>query len=322
MAKQPVSSPELIVLGKSAQAIYRRFQGWPDSWLAEVWPGLQQDPDSIADPWRTRLQQAGILTAGHPAELALPFDRDLPIDRWCEQLRSAMAPYLADLQEAVRRLAESCGQQGLPAWSETAHSLLVSYLLWGVGGELLLQITGVEAAAVLVTTPAESVAVWPGFVRANQQFGISCPLGGRYSGSTDLRGLLNRSEVSQALATISTDRTVLVSLPVAARVLSRLSFMSGDRLADGSRRIIWPTLTAGDLQRVRVQLLLLAQGLGLLIRSIVPAFVGQQQTNWPACREADLALLVYGLLVRTLLDDWLSSGLLPAMVAPVQGSLL
>jgi hypothetical protein len=304
--------PELMVLANSAIGIYRRFQGWPDlTAQPEVLRQLLTGPEQLNQETKFALERTELLLPGaEPPRLALPVYEQLPLAKWEGELSSAINPFLGDLRQCLKLVARRWLGQGLPAWSDSAHSFVVNYLLWAVGGRLLLAAWQAEAAAVVVESLPESQAIWQGFARANQQAGVSCPIGQLYDNSVDIRDLLDKPEVVQALQTISDQRTMVVATPIANRVLGRMSAMSSDRLGDGSQKVTWPWLTAEALNPLQAELGLFSQALHLLQQHAVLPLVNAAVEDLPF-QPVDLAFAAYALLVNLLANDWVEAKLLP-----------
>lgn len=291
MAKPKQRLPELIVLASNVQAIHERFQGWPDLLVSD----------------------------GRYAEtLHLPVHEELPLPAWREQLHLLTSPSLEEMRVSVQRLQQAWSESKLGDWSGVAHSLLLHYLLWTVGGKMLLQSLRDSVGAAVVRQIDESAAIWPGFLRSNQEFGVSLLLGCDYVSMTTLRDLLDSNDVTRVLATLRSDLTLQVNTPTGSRVLNRISALSSNRAADGAHQMIWPQLAASKLQQLRPELQNAACALSLLLRQAVLPITEVAAVEAPTHRSADLGLIVFSLLVKLLADDWLSAKLLPQ---PVQALL-
>lgn len=316
--------PDLMILASSAQGIYRRFKGWPDTYISpEVWTQLVTEPAQLAPDVRSLLEQKGILQAGTAAPyLTIPVYEQLPREQWRNQLRALALPNQSDLRAGINLLREQWNKQRLPDWNDLAHSFLVNYLLWSVGGQLLLGQYSSESSAVVVSSLADGAAVWQGFVRANQQFGVSCLLGGKYEGSLTVRDLLNKSDVLQALATLREDKTLYVASSTAGRILNRFSAVGNDRGADGSQHASWPVLEASQLRLLKANLLLATQALRLLIQQTVVPLVEAAAAGLQRYTPPDLALVAYALLIGVLVDDWTEANLLPPRIQPLLAGLV
>jgi len=304
--------PQLIILATDAQAVTARFGGWPDLLLPEdILSQLLNDPGQLAPELQVKLQERGLLQAeGAALRLTIPVYEQLPLEQWQQSIGEAVVPHLPKMQDAIRKLQQDWGlKPGVPAWEKVAHSLLVNYLLWGVGGQMLLKLHGVTTATVIVDKPGDSEAIWQGFVRYNQQYGASCLLGSQYENSVTVRDLLNKPDVATAMATLTDDRRLTVSEASARRPLSRLSALGGDRADDGTEKTTWPVLVAHDLRSVKDSLLAVS-------KALLPL---QQVVAEVADKQADSVLGAYGLLVRIIADDWTEAGLLPSLVQPILG---
>ncbi len=291
MAKRQEQTPELVILARNAQDIFQRFGGWPDL----------------------------LVTDGRFADqLELPVYEKLPLSGWREQLTVLTAPYLPEL----RRGAEQLRAAWLADWSGVAHSLLVHWLLWTVGGYSLLKHLDSQALALVVTAAEENGAVWPGFVRSNQEFGVSCLIGTAYGRMTDLRTLLDGADVAKSLATLQSDRSLLVRTTAVSRFLNRVSGLSSGRSDDGSYQVTWPMMAAADLERVAPELFHLAAGLSLLQRQTVTPLLAVAPSERPEHQPADLAVGIYALLVQLLVEDWVQAQILPHPEQPLLAGLL
>lgn len=294
MAKRQ-EQPELVIVARTAQDIFRRFGGWPDLLV----------PD------------------GHfAAKLELPTYEHLPLSRWQAQLGSLAASSLPDLRQGAAQLRTAWVDAKLDHWSGVGHSLLVHWLLWTALGYSLLECLGSQAAAIVVTAAEESGAVWPTFVRSNQEFGVSCLLGKAYGRMRNLRSLLCGADVSKSLATLQSDRSMLVKTTAVSRVLNRVSALSTARSDNGTYRVIWPMIAAADMKRVEPQLSHLAAGLSLLQRQMVTELLPVWSRDLPQFQPADLAIGSYAVLVQVLVEDWLQAQILPPAVPPLVEGLL
>ena len=314
--------PQLIILATDAQAAKARFGGWPDLLLpADVLSQLRDDPGQLAPELQVKLRESGLLQAkGAALRLTIPVYEQLPPGEWQQAIGKVVSPHLARLQDDVHKLQQDWGAKpGTPAWDQVAHSLLVNYLLWGVGGQMLLKLHGVTGATVIVDKPGDSEAIWQGFVRYNQQYGVSCLLGRQYENSVAVRDLLNRQDVVTAMATLTDDRRVTVSEASARRPLSNLSALGGDRAEDGTEKATWPVLAAKDLRSVKDSLLAVSRALLPLLQHVAATVTDKVRPESELFEQADIALAAYALLVRIIADDWTDAGLLPARVQPISG---
>ena len=302
MDKRVKQAPELIILATNAQAVKARFKGWPDLLLPEN--VLRQ---SIDDPAQL-------------PRLTIPVYEQLPLEQWQQAIGTLAAPHLLKLRSAVHQLEQDWqSQPEAPSWEQVAHSLLVNYLLWSVGGQMLLKLCGVTAATVIADKPGDTAAIWQGFVRYNQQYGVSCLLGTQHENSVSVRNLLNRQDVVKAMATLTDDRRLTVSVSSARRTLNSLAALTGDRADDGSESTAWPILSASDLRNVKASLLGVSRALQPLLQQVVVEMADKTRTESEHFAPPDIAMVVYGLLVRITADDWTEAGLLPARVQPVIG---
>jgi hypothetical protein len=320
VANRVKPAPQLIILATDAQAVKARFGGWPDLLLPEdVLSQLLDGPGQLAPELQIKLRERGLLQAeGAALRLAIPVYEQLPLEQWQQSIAKVVVPHLAKLQSAVSKLQQDWGTQpGAPAWEKVAHSLLVNYLLWGVGGQMLLKLHGVTAATVIVNKLGDSEAIWQGFVRYNQQYGASCLLGSQYEHSVTVRELLNKQDVVTAMATLTDDRRLTVSEASARRPLSRLSALGGDRADDGTERTTWPVLAAKDLRSAKDSLLAVSKALLPLLKQVVAALADKARPELVMFEQADISLVAYGLLVRIIADDWTEAGLLPSRVQPI-----
>lgn len=294
MAKAREQQPELVLLARNAQDIFLRFQGWPDLLVTD---------------------------GGFAEKLRLPVFEQLPLSRWREQLGGLAAASLPGLRAGVEQLTAAWTKSNSDSWAGVAHSLLVHWLLWSVGGRVLLLHLGCPVAGLVVAAAEESDCIWPGFIRSNQEFGVSCLLGGKYGRMSELRSLLKGADVAKSLATLQTDRSLLVRTTGASRVLNRVSGLSSGRTDDGSYRATWPVMSAPDLGRVEQQLAHLAAGLSLLQRQAVLPLAAAVTPELPQYGLADLSLGIYALLVQALIADWLEAKLLSQPVQPLVDGL-
>lgn len=295
MAKRQHQQPELVIVAETAQDIFQRFGNWPDL----------------------------LVTDGRFAEqLELPVYEQLPLSSWREQLAGLTAPYLLDLRLGAEQLRAAWANARLDDWSSVAHSLLVHWLLWTVGGYSLLHRLDRQAAALVVIAPEEDSAVWPGFARSNQEFGVSCLLGSTYGRMRDLRSLLHGGDVSQSLSTLQSDRSLLVKTTGVSRILNRVSALSSGRTEDGSWKLTWPTIAVADLSRVEPELSHLAAGISLLQRQTIAQLLAACPPELSRYQPVDLAVGIYAILVQLLVDDWLQAQVLPHPVLPLLEGLL
>lgn len=322
MAKRMTQAPELMILATDAQAVKARFRGWPDLLLPEdVLHQSIDDPAQLAQELQVELRQRGLLQAkGASLRLTIPVYEQLPLEQWQQGISAVASPHLLKLRSAAHQLEQDWqSQPEAPSWEQVAHSLLVNYLLWGVGGQMLLKLCGVTAATVIADKPGDAAAIWQGFVRYNQQYGVSCLLGTQYENSVAVRNLLNRKDVVKAVATLTGDRRLTVSESSARRSLNSLAALAGDRADDGSEETAWPVLSAKDLRNVKASLLGVSRALKPLLQQLVAEMADKNRTELEHFAQPDITFAVYGLLVRIIADDWTEAGLLPARVQPVIG---
>ncbi len=323
MDKGMKQNPQLIVLATDAQAVKARFGGWPDLLLPEsVLRQLADDPKQLPQEMKAALLRRGLLlTEGTSTRLAIPVVDQLPLAQRQQDLAEVAAPHLPELRHAVSQLQRDWQSRAdAPAWEQVAHSLLVNYLLWSVGGQMLLKLCGATAATALVNRPGESDAIWQGFVRYNQQYGASYLLGARYENSAAVRDLLNRDAVVKTMATLSEDRRLTVSESSARRYLNSLCALAGGRAEDGSERTAWPVLSARDLRDSKALLVAVSIAMRPLIQHAAAAATDTAGTEMELFVPSDIALVAYGLLAKIAADDWIEAGLLPEPVHPVIGT--
>ncbi len=290
MSKAAKRQPELIILAVDAQSIYRRFQGWPE-----------------------------LLAEGHPkVSLEVPIFEELPLKKWRARLMQLAAKNTSDLRDAMQQLKRVFGQQQpLTKWESISHSLMLHFLLFGVGSQWLFNRYQTETGAVVVNDLDRGPAIWPGFRRSNQEYGISCLLGTGFERGTDMRDLLSSPEVAKTLATLDEEGMLIVTNAAANRVLNRLGGLEGRR-PDGSFAVRWPTLEAAQLDSpgIREALRLSAAGLILMLQQTVLPLVEEARGN-PSLQgflPGDLAVAALAVLADVLAADWRSAGLLPETV--------
>lgn len=323
--KGQVCPPQLFTVDSNAKAIYRRWQCWPDSLLTgDVMLQLAKDPDRLPEADQSNLRQAGLLqeVAGR-FRPAIPIYEQLPLAEWREEMQKSVSTRGQELTEAVATLKDSwTSSTRLPDWDGVAHNLLLGYLLWGVGSRSLLALCETEVLAVIVTDPARSVGIWHGFVRANQEHGVSTLLGEQFSQSVLVQSLLYRPEVAQALRTLAADRSLLVLHPYAQRVLQRLAALVTERADEtGLHHLAWPALDPTDLGGPQEELKTVLAGVHSLQRESLLRQAADGANRFPWLQRGDLALAAYSLLVRELADWWVGAGLLPPLISPRLGDL-
>ena len=322
MDKRIKQAPELIILATDAEAVKARFKGWPDLLLPEnVLRQSIDDPAQLPLELQAKLRQRGLLQAeGACLRLTIPVYEQQPLEQWQKAIGSMAAPHLLKLRSTVHQLKQDWqSPPEAPSWERVAHSLLVNYLLWSVGGQMLLKLCGVTAATVIAEKPGDTAAIWQGFVRYNQQYGVSYLLGTQHDSSVSVRNLLNRQDVAKAMATLTDDRRVTVSESSARRTLNSLAALANDRADDGSESTAWPVLSARHLRNVKASLLGVGRALQPLLQQVVVEMADQTRADSAHFAQPDIAMVAYGLLVRIIADDWTEAGLLPDRIQPVIG---
>lgn len=325
MTEVTKQTPTLFTIDSSATAIYRRFQGWPDTYLTEqTLAELVSNPDQLPVQTRELLVAKGALrTVDGQWLVCLPVFEQLPTSVWSDALAEAGKPYLETLSYAVEQLKGHWqARPGMPTWPEVAHSLLLGFLLWGCGGRLLLAQQQVEVTALIVTDPGTTAALWHGFVRANQDYGVSTMLGNDFKESERVHRLLKRVEVGQALYTLAEDKSLLVLHPQASRTLLRLGGLTTEKPDDnGLHYAAWPVLSPAQLALMKSDLFTVVAGLNLFLEETVVKVLPAITPAYPELLPADLAMLLFAILTKQLADAWQQVGLLPELVRPQLGDL-
>lgn len=320
-SKQLNIAPRLFTIDRSAVAIHDRWHCWPDSLLTgEVMTQLATDPGQLSESVASSLLQAGfLLRSENRLHAALPVYEQLPLDIWRQSLRQGVRLQQSELVVAAERLrTRLSGITRMPAWMEVAHSLLLGFLLWGCGSRLLLELWRTDVMAVIVTAPEQAAGVWHGFVRSNQEHGVSTLIGEPFAQSLVVQELLYLPEVGTALRSLACDDSVLVLHPRAIRILQSLAGLTSDRADEsGLHHLAWPALDNADLQGLQAELQLVLSAVFLLQRQLIPDLLQPSLLKeFPGLQQGDLALAAYSLLVRELADLWSQYGLLPPLVAP------
>ena len=157
----------LLLLAHDAAAIHRRFghspqlavQGLSGEQLQQV---LQGADAAVAE----RMLAAGLLRAKQSQwELAIPTYSAIEQTEVAKVIATALTPHREQMQVYVEDLQQAWlrHQEMLPAWDSIAHSLLIGYLLWGVGSHLLLAARQSSTLACLVVDEMDAIGPWLSF---------------------------------------------------------------------------------------------------------------------------------------------------------------
>lgn len=313
--------PILFTIDTSAQAVHQRFSGWPDLFLTDtVLADLARGPEHLPDETRRLLSDKSLLQG---LSFRLPILERLPVARWEQAIEKAIEPRLGTLRELVGLLQTTWqSKHGHSTWTEVAHSLLIGFVLWGCGSQLLLSALDCKVMAAIVLNPDTTNTLWHGFVRGNQQYGVSWLLGKRFGDSQRVHELLKGLEVGQALDTLAEDGSLLVLHPQALKVLQRLGGLTAEKAdQSGMHYTAWPIVNETRLDAVRPEITLLLAALNLLIEETVSLLSREAALSFPELQQGDLALIFYALLAEILAGDWERSGRIPAVTNPMLNSL-
>ncbi len=308
--------PRLFTSATDAKALIARFRGWPDQLLTPaVLTQISSKPNQLDPAILAQLQREGLLRST-PAGLrfSLPVDATLPTVRWSEELSERLTDHQGALRSAAVRLRKAWqhldGQTFHPGWDDIAHSLLVSYMLWVVGGSLLRRQFDAAVLAVVVTNPETSQSIWPSFIRVNGRFGVSHLLGRLYAQSEAVDDLLRSSDTSQALSSVDANHSLLVTHPRALSVIIGLSGANSEPDGRGLRQVTWPVLSAAELRQCSGELRSFCDALRALIEQALPETIALEASS-TGLLPSDLAMAAYACLVYLIAEDWLRAGLLP-----------
>lgn len=246
----------------------------------------------------------------------VPIYEQLSVPAWVPELVSQSAaqlqPLVAQLAADWRRASES------PTWDEIAHSCLIGLLLLGVGGRLLLRVTGEAALGLLVTDHSSFRGVTLGFTRVRADLGLSCLVGRSYPGSADIVGQLRQRDVVLSLASLDAEGTVIFYGNRTAGLLESLAAyrpISQGPWVPPKYQLQFPELAAAVLNQLQSTTHLISRGVHLLVRETCQRVSRERLLPLgPAVRPGDYAFACYLQLVGELAERWVAQEVLPPVV--------